>query len=115
MSEASVEFPVVGDERVKWETRQNKEVGEVMVGGGRRFMVIGKNVLGIRGDKSEMEQVRKLGEFKNYFAYGVYEVIEEIKEGEAGGAGEEKSLFVDFEYPVGQEGVDEFYRVERGL
>lgn len=113
MSEVWVwKLPVVGDDRVRWETKQNKEVGEVMVSGGRRFMVIGKNVMGIRGDKSEMAQVRKLGEFKNYFAYGVYEVIEEIPEGEAG---EEKSLFVDFEYQVGQEGVDEFYRVERGL
>ncbi len=87
-----VRLPRWGDERIAWETKQNKEVGEVLVGGSRRFMVVKKAVLGIRGDKSEMGRVKKVGEFENFFAYGVYTLVEE---------GDDEPFVVNFEYQVG--------------
>ena len=79
------EKPKLGDKHWEWTTKQNKEVGEVMVvSGDRRFVVAKKTFVG---------EAVGLGEKR--FSMGEYELVEE-------GTGE--VLVIRFEYEVEDNG-----------
>lgn len=100
-----VRLPRLGDERIAWQTKQNKEEGEVMVAGGNKYIVVKKVVLGVRsdGDGRKSGGVRKVDGFLNErcYAYGAYNLIEE---------GTDEPFVVNFEYPVGQEEANKHWK-----
>ena len=77
-------LPRIGDKKWIWKTKHDKEVGEVIVvSGGRRFMVAGKDV------RARQREAGMQGE--KLLEVGIYDLVEE---------GTGQTMSVRFEYEI---------------